>query len=123
MQKGAPELNGRAAGASAGRNAGDVTRDLDLNAIRRAAERHGVAKLALFGSVVTGGFTIDSDVDFLVDFLPGRTDPFEDYSALREELVRIVGRGVDLVVNHAIRNPYFRDSALVQAETVYAANV
>lgn len=123
MQKDAPELNGRAAGVTLGRNADDVTRDLDLNAIRRAAERHGVAKLALFGSVVTAGFTIDSDVEFLVDFLPGRTDPFEDYSALREELVRIVGRSVDLVVNRAIRNPYFRDAALAQAETVYTVNV
>ena len=82
-----------------------------------------MAELALFGSAVTGGFTPESDVDFLVDFLPGRSDPFEDYSALREELQGIVNRKVDLVVRRAIRNPYFRDAALAQAETLYAADL
>ena len=97
--------------------------NLDRGAIRRAAERYGVAELALFGSAVTDGFTAGSDVDFLVDFLPGRADPFEDYSALREELAFIVQRKVDLVVKRAIRNPYFRDAVLAQAETLYVADV
>lgn len=96
---------------------------LDRDAIRRAAERHGVAELALFGSAVTDGFTAGSDVDFLVDFLPDREDPFEDYSALREELAGILEREVDLVVKRAIRNPYFREAALAQTETIYVADV
>lgn len=100
-----------------------VTVGVDLDAIRRAAERHGVAELALFGSVVTGDFGPDSDVDFLVDFLPGRPDPFEDFCALRDDLQGIVQRDVDLVVKRAIRNPFFRESALSQAETVYAVDV
>lgn len=100
-----------------------VTAGVDLDAIRRAAERHGVAELALFGSVVAGGFGADSDIDFLVVFLPDRPDPFEDFCALRDDLRAIVKRDVDLVVKRAIRNPYFRESALSQAETVYVANV
>ncbi|SNC62467.1 hypothetical protein SAMN05445756_0702 [Kytococcus aerolatus] len=100
-----------------------VTAGVDLAAIRRAAERHGVAELSLFGSAVTGDFDADSDVDFLVDFLPDRPDPFEDFCALRDDLRGIVGRDVDLVVKRAIRNPYFRESALSQVETVYVADV
>ena len=100
-----------------------VTAGVDLDAIRRAAERHGVAELALFGSVVAGGFGADSDIDFLVVFLPDRPDPFEDFCALRDDLRAIVKRDVDLVVKRAIRNPYFRESALSQAETIYVANV
>ncbi len=100
-----------------------VTAGVDLAAIRRAAERHGVAELSLFGSAVTGDFDADSDVDFLVDFLPDRPDPFEDFCALRDDLRGIVDRDVDLVVKRAIRNPYFRESALSQAETVYVADV
>ncbi|MDO5698966.1 MAG: nucleotidyltransferase domain-containing protein [Dermatophilus congolensis] len=96
---------------------------LDRVAIGRAAKRHGVAELALFGSAVAGGLSADSDVDFLVDFLPGRPDPFEDFCALRDELQVIVKRDVDLVVKRSIRNPYFRDSALARAETVYVADV
>ena len=100
-----------------------VTAGVDLDAIRSAAERHGVAELALFGSVVAGGFGADSDIDFLVVFLPDRPDPFEDFCALRDDLRAIVKRDVDLVVKRAIRNPYFRESALSQAETIYVANV
>lgn len=96
---------------------------LDRDAISRAAARHGVAELALFGSAVSGGFDATSDVDFLVDFLPGRPDPFEDFCGLRDDLREIVQREVDLVVKAAIRNPYFRESALSQAETVYVADV
>lgn len=99
------------------------TVSLDLDAISRAAARHGVAELELFGSAVTGGYTSDSDVDFLVDFLPDRADPFEDFSGLRDELCRIVERNVDLVVKRAIRNPYFRESALAHTETVYVAHL
>lgn len=100
-----------------------VTVGVDLAAIRRAAERHGVAELSLFGSAVTGDFDADSDVDFLVDFFPDRPDPFEDFCALRDDLRGIVDRDVDLVVKRAIRNPYFRESVLSQAGTVYVADV
>lgn len=100
-----------------------VTVALDRDAISRAAARYGVAELALFGSAVSGGFGAASDVDFLVDFLPDRADPFEDFCALREELREIVERDVDLVVKRAIKNPYFRESALGQAETIYVADV
>lgn len=100
-----------------------VLASFDHDAIGRAAERHGVAELTLFGSAVSGGFDDDSDVDFLVDFLPGREDPFEDFCALHEDLLTIIGRDVDLVVKRAVRNPYFRESALAHAETVYVADI
>ena len=57
------------------------------------------------------------------DFLPDRPDPLEDFCALRDDLSRILERDVDLVAKRAIRNPYFRDSALAQAEVVYVADV
>lgn len=100
-----------------------VVMSLDRDAITRVAQRHGVAELAVFGSAVAGGFDADSDIDFLVDFLPGRPDPFEDFCALRDDLQEIVQCDVDLVVKRAIRNPYFRKSALNQAKIVYVADV
>ncbi|WP_159619244.1 nucleotidyltransferase family protein [Ruania rhizosphaerae] len=96
--------------------------NLDRAAIESACERYGVARLRLFGSVLTDRFDpARSDVDFLVDFLPGRGDRFSDYFGLRDELSSIVGRNVDLVVTRAVRNPYFRASALQSAQDVYAA--
>lgn len=95
---------------------------VDVQAIARACETYGVRRLRIFGSVLTDRFDRDaSDVDFLVDFLPGRGGLFHDFIALKIELERIVGRPVDLVDAGAIRNPYFARSAFGSAEDVYAA--
>lgn len=59
-------------------------------------------------------------MDFLVDFLPGRADAFDDDTGLQQDLSRIVARPVDLVVRRAIRNPYFRASVERHAEDIYA---
>ena len=46
--------------------------ELDDEAIRAFCEKWGVAELAVFGSVLRDDFRPDSDVDFLVTWLPGR---------------------------------------------------
>jgi predicted nucleotidyltransferase len=95
---------------------------LDTDAISRASERFGVRRLRVFGSVLTDHFDpATSDVDFLVEFLPDRPDRLDDYLGLKEALAQIVGRDIDLVVADAVRNPYFRASALSRAQEVYAA--
>lgn len=96
---------------------------LELKAIRDSAERHGVAELSLFGSATAGDFDENSDLDFLVDFLPGREDPFEDFGGLREDIEAATSRKIDLVIRRAIRNPYFLESALAQAEKIYVAGI
>jgi predicted nucleotidyltransferase len=95
---------------------------LDLDAIARACQQFGVRRLRIFGSALTDRFDPStSDVDFLVDFLPGRGDYFHDYFDLKTELERIFGRDVDLVDAGAVRNPYFAKSAFSSAQDVYAA--
>ena len=96
--------------------------DLDFAAIRDAARKHGVARLSLFGSAVTNFYHDDSDVDFLVEFLPGREDPFADFCGLQDELKEITHRNVDLIVRRAVRNPYFLETVLSQAEPIYEAD-
>ena len=95
---------------------------VDVTAIARAGEAHGVQRLRIFGSVLGAEFDPEtSDIDFLVDFLPGRGGLLHDYFELKEELERVLGRGVDLVDAGAVRNPYFARSAFGSAEDVYAA--
>ena len=95
---------------------------LDREAIARACERYGVARLRVFGSAVTGRFDpARSDVDFFVDFLPEVHDLLGNYLALNEELARIMGRKVDLVMPDAVENPYFAADASRTAQDVYAA--
>lgn len=100
----------------------DAATLLNREEIMRACKRHGVARLRVFGSVVTGRFDPDrSDVDFLVDFLPEVHDLLGSYLALNAELEKIVGRKVDLVMSDAVENPYFAAEAFRTAEDVYAA--
>lgn len=95
---------------------------LDHDAITRACERHRVERLRVFGSIVTDRFDIDqSDIDFLVDFLPGNPDLFAAYFDLKSDLEQIVGRHVDLIISRSVTNPYFRQSAFQSAQDLYAA--
>jgi len=95
---------------------------LDRAAIASACRRYGVARLRAFGSAVTGQFDPDrSDVDFFVDFLPEVHDLLGNYLALTEELERIVGRKVDLIMSDAVENPYFAAQTFRTAQDVYAA--
>lgn len=77
----------------------------------------------LFGSAARGELRDNSDLDFLVDFMPNRVDPFEDFYSLKEDLGVITQREIDLVVKRALRNPYVRRSALANVEPVYEAAI
>ena len=94
---------------------------LDREALAHACERHGVARLRLFGSAVTGAFDArTSDLDFLVDFRPEAGRGITPFLALQHDLERITGRPVDLVETSAVRNPYFAQQALSEAVVLYA---
>ena len=74
--------------------------------------RHHVKRLEVFGSAASGEFNPEtSDIDFLVDYHPfpgpGKADA---YFGLLEDLQQLFDRQIDLVVDRAIENPYFRQS-------------
>lgn len=56
-----------------------------------------------------------------MDFLPEVHDLLGNYLELVDELERIVGRKVDLVMSDAVENPYFAAQAFRSAREVYAA--
>jgi len=94
----------------------------DGEALARVCQERGVARLRVFGSVTGDSFDPErSDLDFLVDFIPERPDILGDFFGLQEDLSRLTGRSVDLVISEAVTNPYFRASVLSTAEDVYAA--
>ncbi len=91
--------------------------------LRRLCLRYGVQRLDLFGSVATGRDDPDaSDLDFLVEFQPAALVGYADaYFGLLDALQGLFGRSVDLVVDSAIRNPYFRESVERTRTAVYEA--
>lgn len=95
---------------------------LDIDAVARVCSAHGVKRLRLFGSATSDRFdAVRSDIDLLVEFTSGFADPFDTYFGLKEELETLFGKGVDLVMADAVRNPYFAASALANTEVLYAA--
>ena len=80
--------------------------------ILAAAARHGAHHVRVYGSVARGEADERSDVDFLVDFEPGRS--LFDLVRLVDELAALLGRHVDVVTEEELR-PRNRAEILAEA--------
>jgi|SRR6185437_3749026 len=91
--------------------------------IETLCRRYRVRRLELFGSTAVGQDRPgESDLDLLVEFEPLPQGKYADaYFGLRESLEELSGRAVDLVVDSAIKNPYFRQSIERTKTLLYAA--
>lgn len=85
--------------------------------IEQFCQQHQIYKLALFGSVLRDDFTEDSDVDVLVEFLPGKT-PGLAIVTIADELSDILGRVVDLRTSGDLSRD-FRDRVLQESVPIY----
>ena len=86
-----------------------------LDAIRRVVESHRACNPRVFGSVVHGDDTEDSDLDLLIDPTPD-TSLF-DIGAIRHELLQLLGVPVDVLTPKALPEK-FRATVLAEAEPV-----
>lgn len=70
------------------------------------AKEHKAEKLWVFGSCARGEETAESDVDFLVKWLPDAS--YRDYDSLESIYSTIFQRGVDVISATALdRQPFF----------------
>ena len=92
---------------------------VDRRAIAQFCRQHGIRALSLFGSVLREDFRPDSDVDVLVEFVPGRVPGFIRLYSIEEELSRLLGgRKVDLVTAGFL-NRRIKSRVLAEAEVQY----
>ena len=77
----------------------------------------GIKKLSVFGSVLRQDFSPSSDLDVLVEFLPGRT-PGLAFFGYADQLATLLGRRVDLNTPGFL-NKHFRNDILKHAITLY----
>lgn len=96
-----------------------------LDQIIALCRRFGVERLEAFGSITTPAFDLTaSDVDFLVTY-PQRYDygPWLGrVQDLEAALATLLGRDVDLVMTHALRNPRFAEEAAKTRTVIYDAS-
>ena len=90
-----------------------------LNAHREAihlvGDSHNARNPRVFGSVIYGEDTEDSDLDLLVDTTP-ETSLF-DIAKIKSKLQKLLGVPVDVLTPKALPDS-FRDRVLVEAESV-----
>lgn len=85
------------------------------DAIRAIALSHRVTNPRVFGSVLRGDDTEDSDLDLLVDPTPETT--LFDIGAIRYELAELLGMSVDVLTPRALPDD-FKNQVLAEAKPV-----
>jgi uncharacterized protein len=96
---------------------------MPVDVISEICRKYGVAELSVFGSVLRGDFTPQSDIDFLVRFQNDDYGPWmSKLTELEEELSGVLGRRVDVVSKRGVemsRNPIRRRHILETAEVLF----
>jgi predicted nucleotidyltransferase len=92
-----------------------------IDQINELCSTHDVKSLFAFGSIVSGKFNSNSDIDLIVDIED--KDPFiyaDNYFALKFQLENILNRQIDLLEDKAIRNPFLKKQIEDTKVLVYA---
>jgi predicted nucleotidyltransferase len=94
------------------------------NRLIELCRKYHVIQLDVFGSVATDEFDAEtSDIDFLVQFDSSvKQNRFDNFFALRQELMTLFGRDVDLVEPGGLRNPYFIEQVNQTRKNIYAVS-
>jgi len=93
----------------------------DQEALAALCRRHAIRRLSLFGSVLKGTSGPDSDVDLLVEFVPGSEPGLLRLAAIEAELsAQLGGRRVDLRTAPDL-SAHFREDVLRTAAVEFAA--
>jgi predicted nucleotidyltransferase len=90
--------------------------------VHDVCEPRGVARVEVFGSLASGSFGPDSDVDLLVEFLPDVRAGLFEMGEVKELLEEELGVPVDLLSRRAVencRNPYHRVAILANPATLH----
>ena len=95
--------------------------DAEIQIIKDLCTDHKVSKLFVIGSVLTDRFTMDSDIDFVVNFANvSLYDYAKNYYQLKNSLEALFKRRVDLLEDQALDvNPFLRESIDSSKQLIY----
>ena len=94
--------------------------DIDKERLAEFCAEHHIARLSLFGSILTERFGPESDVDVLVEFSPEHIPGLFALAGMEMELSEHLGRKADMRTPNDL-SEYFRDEVVRNAVVQYAA--
>mgnify|MGYP001233788185 CR=1 FL=1 len=83
--------------------------------------KYNIKEISVFGSSIRNDFTIESDVDFLIEFTNSEKISLFDILDIQEYLQTITKRNVDIVEPAGLVNPYRREAIMNSREPLYVA--
>lgn len=98
--------------------------ELNMEKIAALCRKYKVAKLWVFGSILTPRFNEKSDIDLLVIFDKAKIallDMADIFFNFIDELENLFGRKVDLTIYTAIRNKYFKEEVDETKQLIWSA--
>lgn len=87
----------------------------EKNVIIEILKKHEVKRASLFGSVITGKATEESDIDLLVEFEGKKT--LLDLAGLKIELEKVLGKKVDVLTYKSL-HPLLKERILKEQEAI-----
>ena len=92
----------------------------NMRQLKELSEKYNVSELYVFGSIISGQFTDESDIDFLVAFNNIELNKYADnYFDFKFALENLFGRKIDLLEDKAIKNPYLKESIEASKKLIY----
>ena len=96
--------------------------EMNIDKIAALCRKYKVAKLWVFGSILTPRFTDESDVDFSVEFNYGMIDDiFVVFFDFIYELENLLNRKIDLTDYNSITNKYFKEEVDEKKQLLWSA--
>lgn len=93
--------------------------EFDQKRLQELCRRHGIQRLAVFGSRIHGDARPNSDVDLLVEFQPGTSVGLR-FFRIQDELTGLFGHPVDLSTPGFL-SPHFRDQVAKESVRIFEA--
>ncbi|MEL6555930.1 MAG: nucleotidyltransferase domain-containing protein [Cyanobacteria bacterium J06621_11] len=96
--------------------------NLSEGEINAFCQKWGIKNMALFGSVLRSDFSPDSDVDFLISFLPDARQGLLTIVRIKYELESFIHRSVDITIKQSVEashNWIRQHEILSTAHTIY----
>ncbi|WP_347488767.1 nucleotidyltransferase family protein [Desulfoscipio sp. XC116] len=94
---------------------------MDINLVAKkitpVLRRYGVEKASIFGSYARGEHNANSDIDILIQYSPRVRKSLLTRIKLRDELMEILQKDVDLVTEKAL-SPYLRDIVMKEKRDI-----